>query len=122
MSLDEYKKYRFEQSVRNYWQERSSGEGTDYRSSILPKLQFGIEGIDKVFGSNTINVIPQGSAELIFGVNISRIDNPSLSERLRKVATFDFQEKIQMNVTGTIGDKMRLGVNYNTEATFDFEE
>ena len=121
MSLDEYKKYRFEQAVKKYWEERSSGEGADYRSSILPKLQFGIEGIDKVFGSNTINVIPQGSAELIFGVNISRIDNPSLSERLRKVATFDFQEKIQMNVTGTIGDKMRLGVNYNTEATFDFE-
>lgn len=121
MSLEEYKKYRFEQSIKKYWQERSMGESTDYRSSILPKLQFGIEGIDKVFGSNTINVIPQGSAELIFGINTSRIDNPSLSERLRKVTTFDFQEKIQMNVTGTIGDKMRLGVNYNTEATFDFE-
>lgn len=121
MTLEEYKKFKFEQSVRKYWQERSSGEGTDYRPSFLPKLQFGVEGIDKVFGSNTINIIPQGSAELIFGINTSRIDNPSLSERLRKVTTFDFQEKIQMNVTGTIGDKMRLGVNYNTEATFDFE-
>ena len=30
-------------------------------------------------------------------------------------------KKIQMNVTGTIGDKMKLGVNYNTEATFEFE-
>ncbi len=26
-----------------------------------------------------------------------------------------------MNVTGSIGDKMKLDVNYNTEATFDFE-
>ena len=26
-----------------------------------------------------------------------------------------------MNVTGTIGDKMELGVNYNTEAMFEFE-
>ena len=26
-----------------------------------------------------------------------------------------------MNVTGTIGEKMQLGINYNTEAMFDFE-
>ena len=26
-----------------------------------------------------------------------------------------------MNVTGTIGDKMKLGINYNTDAMFDFE-
>ena len=26
-----------------------------------------------------------------------------------------------MNVTGSIGDKMQLGINYNTEASFDFE-
>ncbi len=26
-----------------------------------------------------------------------------------------------MNVTGTIGDKMELGVNYNTDAMFEFE-
>ena len=26
-----------------------------------------------------------------------------------------------MNVTGTIGDKMQLGVNYNTDAMFEFE-
>jgi len=72
-------------------------------------------------GSNIINIIPQGSAELIFGINISRTENPTLSEKLRTIPTFDFKEKIQMNVTGTIGDKMELGVNYNTDALFEFE-
>ncbi|UCG27624.1 MAG: cell surface protein SprA [Bacteroidales bacterium] len=121
MSLEEYRDYEFQQSMRQYWKEKASGGGVDYRSSLIPQLRIGVEAFDKVFGSNTIDIIPQGSAELIFGANISRIDNPALSEKLRKVTTFDFQEKIQMNVTGSIGDKMRLGVNYNTEATFDFE-
>ena len=40
---------------------------------------------------------------------------------LRKVPTFDFDEKIQMNVMGQIGTKMNMRVNYNTEATFDYE-
>ncbi len=44
-----------------------------------------------------------------------------MSERLRTIPTFDFQQKIQMNVTGTIGDKMQLGINYNTDALFEFE-
>ncbi len=121
LTIEEYKDWQFEQSLRRYWREKASGGGLDYRSSLIPRLQLGVEALDKVFGSDVINIIPQGSAELIFGVNISKIDNPALSEKLRKVATFDFQEKIQMNVSGAIGDKMKLGVNYNTEATFDFE-
>ena len=68
-----------------------------------------------------INIIPQGSAELIFGINISRTENPTLPEKLSTIPTFDFKEKIQMNVTGTIGDKMELGINYNTDAMFEFE-
>ena len=35
---------------------------------------------------------------------------------------FDFDEKIQMNVTGTVGDKVNFNMNYNTESTFDFDQ
>ena len=121
MTLEEYKKWKFDQEMRAYWRQRASGTVKDFKKSLIPEFHVGGEGFDKVFGSNVINIVPQGSAELIFGINTSRIDNPALSERLRKVTTFDFQEKIQMNVAGTIGDKVKLGVNYNTEATFDFE-
>ena len=121
MPLDEYRAFDFKNSMQNYWRQRSKGEGFETQSSFIPRLHFGGEAFDKVFGSNTIDIRPQGSAVLIFGINTSRIDNPTLTEKLRKSTTFDFQEKIQMNVTGSIGDKMKLGVNYNTEATFDFE-
>ena len=121
MSPEEYYDFVFENSIRNYWRYKFSGDESYARGSLIPQIQFGGEAFDKIFGSNTINIVPQGSAELIFGVNISRTENPTLSEKLRTIPTFDFQEKIQMNVTGTIGDKMQLGINYNTEAMFDFE-
>ena len=35
--------------------------------------------------------------------------------------SFDFKQKIQMNVIGKIGDKLQLNTNYNTEAIFDFD-
>jgi cell surface protein SprA len=121
MSPEDFRKYQFNREMRDYWQSRISGETSSFKSNLIPQLEIGGATFDRVFGSNVINIIPQGSAELVFGINISRTENPTLSEKLRTIPTFDFKEKIQMNVTGTIGDKMQLGVNYNTDAMFEFE-
>jgi cell surface protein SprA len=121
MSPEEFRKYEYTRAMRDYWQSRISGDESGFRSTLIPQIEIGGAAFDKIFGSNTINIIPQGSAELIFGINISRTENPTLSEKLRTIPTFDFKEKIQMNVTGTIGDKMQLGINYNTDAMFEFE-
>lgn len=121
MSPEEFRKYQFNKEMRDYWESRLKGETAGFKSNLIPQIEIGGETFDKIFGSNIINIVPQGSAELIFGINISRTQNPTLSEKLRTIPTFDFKEKIQMNVTGTIGDKMQLGVNYNTDAMFDFE-
>jgi cell surface protein SprA len=121
MNPEEFRKYEYARAMRDYWQSRISGAEAGYRSNLIPQIEIGGAAFDKIFGSNTINIIPQGSAELIFGINISKTENPTLSEKLRTIPTFDFKEKIQMNVTGTIGDKMTLGVNYNTDAMFEFE-
>ena len=121
MSPGEFRKYQFNKEMRDYWQSRISGESAGFKSNLIPQIEIGGATFDKVFGSNVINIVPQGSAELVFGINISRTENPTLSEKLRTIPTFDFKEKIQMNVTGTIGDKMQLGVNYNTDAMFEFE-
>jgi len=121
MSEDEYRRFQFEQSMREYWQQRQSGETGARGSGILPRLQVGGETFDRIFGSNIIEIIPQGTAELVFGVTHTRTDNYTIPEDLRRNTTFDFQSKIQMNVDGTVGEKLRMSVNYNTEATFDFE-
>ena len=76
---------------------------------------------DRIFGGNAVDIRPQGSAELIFGLKTNRLDNPALTEDQRKTTSFDFEEKIQMNVIGKIGDKLKLTTNFNTESTFDFE-
>jgi cell surface protein SprA len=120
MSLREYMEYDRRNSVNNYWYKRSRENKAAQGPSLVPGIKMG-ETFDKVFGTDVITITPQGSAELIFGYNMSRIDNPALSEKNRRNPSFLFKEKIQMNVTGSIGDKMQLGINYNTEASFDFE-
>ena len=121
MSPEEFRKYEYRRAMNEYWQSRLTGKESSFRSTLIPQIEIGGETFDKIFGSNIINIIPQGSAELIFGINISKTENPTLSEKLQTIPTFDFKEKIQMNVTGKIGDKMELGINYNTDAMFEFE-
>ena len=121
MSPDEFRKYEYRRAMLDYWQQHAARRETSFGSNPVPQFDFGGMSYNRVFGNNTINIVPQGSAELIFGMNISRMQNPTLPERLRTIPTFDFKTKIQMNVTGTIGDKLEVGVNYNTEAMFDFE-
>lgn len=122
MPFEEYKNYDFNSSIRKYWQQKANGESSQTQSGLtIPKLHVGGEAFDKIFGSNVIDIKPQGSAELIFGFKINSSNNPRLDEKNRRTTSFDFNEKITMNVTGQIGDKMKLNTSYNTEATFDFE-
>jgi len=121
LSREQFWDYRFEQMMRDFWRQKASGVEATGDEGLIPQLKLGGEAFSRIFGSNTINIVPQGSAELIFGVNINNVEDPKLSEKLRRNTTFDFEEKIQMNVTGSIGDKIQLGINYDTEATFDFE-
>ena len=122
MSFDEFQKYNFNKSISDYWNRRSKDRSSQQNTRFgIPKLYIPGQAFDKVFGGNSVDIRPQGSAELIFGLKINRLDNPSLTEEQRRTTTFDFQEKIQMNVIGKIGDKLKLTTNFNTEATFDFE-
>jgi cell surface protein SprA len=121
MSLDDYVNYDFERSIKSYWKERSRIQDLDNQGSLIPKLTVGGEAFNRIFGGNTINIQPQGYVEVSFGYQMNATENPAIPERLRKVPTFDFDEKIQMNVMGQIGTKMNMRVNYNTEATFDYE-
>ena len=119
-SLEEYLNYDIRKNLSEYWAERQEEEDEANRS-WAPKLEVGGEGFRNIFGSNEIEIRPQGSAELTFGFNRSKTDNPRIPERQRTITTFNFDQRIQLNVVGKIGTKMQLTTQYNTEATFDFE-
>lgn len=121
MDFDDFQTYQNQQSVNEYWNERSATTGETEGSRLIPKIHIGGEAFDRIFGSNTIDIRPQGSAEVSFGIAHNRRDDPSLDVRQRKTTNFDFNEKIQMNVIAKIGDKIEFKANYNTESSFDFE-
>ncbi len=122
LDKDEYQQYMFNKQVKNYWNQKVHAQNPNNKSNVLsPKLNVGGEVFDRIFGGNQVDIRPNGSAELIFAYNGTKTKNPSLPARQQKVNTFAFDQKIQLNVIGKIGDKLKLTTSYNTEATFDFE-
>ena len=128
LSFDEYQDYQAKKSMNDYWKEirNNAEESEDDGSSsgggsFRPSINVESEGFDRIFGGNTIEIRPNGAAELIFGVNSSKTENPAIPVNQRRITVFDFRQNIQLNVIGNIGDKLKIQTNYNTQATFDFE-
>ena len=123
LTPDEYMKWT-EQNERNAFYRQKNDE--IYQAKGKEKfdfsdMHFDLGPAEKIFGPGGIRVKTQGTAELKFGVNKKNIDNPSLPIRNRKTTMMNFDEKINLNVNGKVGDKMDLNLNYNTDATFDYD-
>ena len=122
MSQSAYKKWMFDQQIQNFWKAKvQSNIKEEGIAGTKPKIKIGGEGFSKFFGGNTVDIRPQGSAELSFSGNFNKTKNPSLTENQRNQSNFNFDQSIQMNVIGKIGTKLSLRTNYDTKSQFDFE-
>lgn len=123
LTTDEYNEYSLKKSMQEYWKDKNTKAAVDNEDKFsITDMKFSLGPADKVFGPGGVQVKTQGSAELIFGFKSQFTDNPALPQRARRSNIPNFEQKIQMNVTGTVGDKINFGLNYNTEASFDFDQ
>jgi len=123
MTPEEYLQWTEGNLMEDYWRMRNDSlfvrkgkEKFDFTN-----MKFDLGPAEKIFGPGGVQIKTQGSAELKFGFNYKFTDNPSLSERNRKTTGFDFDEKINLSMNAKVGDKMNFNLNYNTDATFDFD-
>ena len=123
LTSEEYNELNKKNSIQEYWKTKTASQSINDESENKGpfSIDIGIPTFDKIFGNSGIDIRPQGSAELIFGVKHNKTENPRIPVDRQSNTSFDFQQKIQMNVIGKIGDKLQLNTNYNTEASFDFD-
>ncbi len=121
LSFSEYQKLEQQRVQQEYWDKLvvTSMPATD--GGLVPSVTVKSKSFERIFGGNTINIQPRGTADLTFAGRINKNENPLFNERQRVQGNFDFDQRIQMNLTGNIGEKLKINTNYNTEAQFDFE-
>ncbi len=124
MTFQEYSEWKQKQMEADYFKQlsdASSGKTAFSAGDPIAKFDLGNALVDRLFGGTKVDIRPQGNIDLTFGVDYQNVQNPILTERQRRSGGFDFDMDIRLNVVGKIGEKLQLTTNYNTQATFDFE-
>ena len=123
MTPEEYSKWVERKSMQSFFKTKNAesvaSKGKEKFS--FSDMKFDLGPAEKIFGPGGVRIKTQGTAELKLGATMKNIDNPSLPIRNRKTTAFDFDEKINLSLNGKVGDKVNMNLNYNTDATFDFD-
>jgi len=130
MTIDEYFAARLELEERKKWE--ALGYTYELKNSQLGlsdviknftdfEIPLPSVGVLSIFGPPKISLKIGGSvqihgawrSETTEGVTASRLGNTKNEP--------DFKQQVQINVNGTIGDKLNIVADWNTERTFEFE-
>jgi cell surface protein SprA len=125
LSYAEFQRLQEQQAIRNYFRNKAEGgvagaPGEATAKRLIPKIYLA-PGLGRIFGGEFIDIRPNGSATVSLGWRQNFNDNPNLTLRQRRNGDFNFQQNFNLNLTGQIGDKLKILFNYDTRAAFDFE-
>ena len=123
-SMKEFLDIKGKQDENEYFRKRASLLSNLNRRSYKPKFNFVNDWVNRIVGngpSSKIEIKPSGFVGLSIGYQGQKVNNPTLPERSRKYGGLDFDMNSQFQVDANIGDKLKLPINYNTLANFNYE-
>lgn len=121
LSRDEFLRLQGRKDEAEYFRTRSNMLIEMNRRLFKPKFQTQKSWFNRIVGVGKVDIKPSGYVDLLAGYQGQNINNPTLPERARKNGGLDFNMNARLQVDAQIGDKLRLPINYNTLANFEFE-
>ncbi|MES2425797.1 MAG: cell surface protein SprA [Bacteroidota bacterium] len=122
LTFDQYLYLKQREEKRDYFQKLADNYSyAQTQPGFIPQINVHNQTFERIFGSSIIDIRPQGSAEAILSGQINSNENPLFNTKQRKQYNFNFDQHIQLNLTGNIGDKLKIATNYNTDAQFQFD-
>ena len=124
LTFEEYQDYQMNQLMKKYWHDRSATGDTAADAGLLSRIPGFSEisrKVDGLLAIPEISITPTGSADLTFQMVHTYRDDPQMDVNARSTPYFEFVENIQVNLNAKIGDLFDFDINWNTQATFDFE-
>ncbi len=120
-SMKEFVELQGKMDEAEYFRKRANTLVNLNRRSSRPNFGFHRDWVNRITGNGKVEIRPNGYVDIAAGYQGQNIKNPTLPERARRTGGFDFNMNAQLQVDANIGDKIKLPINYNTLANFDFE-
>jgi len=125
-SMNEFLRLQARQDENEYFRRRASMLTAMNRKSKGPQFRVNNDWFNRIMGVGPdgkvrIEVKPAGYVDFLAGYQGQNIKNPTLPERARRNGGFDFNMNSQLQMDAQIGEKLKLPINYNTLANFNFD-
>ena len=124
LDRNEYSLWYEKKQMQSYFRKKGNEEWENSQKKDkfdFTDMHFDLGPAEKIFGPGGVRITTKGNAEIKMGYSMQSIDNPSLPSRSRSTNSFDFDEKINLSMRGSVGDKMNMDFNYDTESTFRYD-
>lgn len=130
VTLEEYIRQRYEEEKLNNWKTFTREYAVQRNQDELSGFFGNITNIDipipanpilSIFGKPIINLHPTGQIDIRAAFRSVKSDQVSLNQLDISRNEPDFNQQVQINVTGTVGDKLRILADWNTQRTFEYE-
>lgn len=130
MSMEEYIRMRAMEAKKQSWRllvydYKSSKKGDDLAGFLgsITNIQIPVPSnpLLSIFGRNVINLRITGQVDIRAAFRSQTSDQVTQSAQDRTRNEPDFNQDVQINVSGTIGDKLDIKADWNTQRTFEYE-
>lgn len=130
LPLDEYIRYKLEAERKSKWRQIGGKYEFDDGKTELTDLLSDITNIEiplpstsflSIFGPPRINLNISGSVDIMGAWRNETTEGVTASALGNTRNEPDFKQQVQINVRGTIGDKLKISADWNTERTFEYE-
>ncbi len=126
-NFEQFSQKNLENAKQNNWRQLAleARQREDRRRGLLD-FRLSIPGGEEsafttIFGSPEVNLRVNGVATMNVGASIQNTEDISLPEDQRSRVDPTFDQSLQLNIQGTIGDKLTIQTDWDTERTFDYQ-
>ncbi|NOX17630.1 MAG: cell surface protein SprA [Chlorobi bacterium] len=130
LPIDEYIKLKLKWGNRDLWEDKGYAYELKTGKYELSDLLSDITNIDiplpstsflSIFGPPKISLKINGAVDIHGAWKSETTEGLTASQLGNTKNEPDFKQEVQINVSGTIGDKLEIRADWNTERTFEYE-
>ena len=121
--FNSFDKFNTDKNIKEYFRQKSislDGENALQSGRLIPKIYIP-ESLDRIFGGNFIDLQVNGFVNLDFGGRFQKVENPSIPIRQQRNGGFNYDQQINLNINGKVGEKLQITANFDNNNTFDFQ-
>ncbi len=128
--LQDYIQLRSRQEIRNVWREfvakyqyKENRDQLGGFFSSLTSIEIPVPAnpLLSIFGGRGIKLNVSGAVDIRAAFRNQKSDQVTVSQLDQSRSEPDFNQDVQVNVNGTVGDKLNILADWNTQRTFEYE-